>query len=146
VALAAKAGVLTFDGATVLSKFAPQWIASSEVLVVIGSPCPGERACEFGGEVIDPIAASPTRLHIRHPVDPSRPSVSAALATPIRVVPLRNLRWLGTIPVAEPVVAATFNAQEFRAGASVVAEWGHLDRVAVVAGGHIEEAELHAWR
>lgn len=146
VALAAKAGVLTFDGSTVSSRVAPQWIATPEVLVVIGSPCPGEPACEFGGEVIDPIATSPIRLYIRHQVDRSRSSVPAGVAIPVRVVPLRDLSWLGAIPVTEPVVAATFHAQEFRAGSSVVAEWGRLDRIAALAGGHLQETELANWR
>jgi hypothetical protein len=109
VALAAMARVLTFDGSTILSQVAPQWIASTEVLVVIGSPCPGEPVCEFGGDVVDPIAVSPTRLYIRHQVNPPRSSVTAAVATPIRVIPLRDLRWLGTIPV-EPAATSSYGS------------------------------------
>lgn len=145
VALAAMAGVLTFDGVTISSQVSQRWIASPEVLVVIGSPCPGEPACEFGGEVVDPIAVSPTRLYIRHQVSP--PGSSApAVATPIRQVPLREIRWLGSVPVKEPVVAATFSPQEFRVGSSVVAEWGRWDSVTFLAGGHIQRAELETWR
>lgn len=147
VALAAKAGKLTFDRFTIVSQVAPQWIASPEVLVVIGSPCPaGEPACQLGGDVIDPITVSPTRLYIRHQVFPSRSSLPAALATPIRVLPLRDLQWLGTIPVKEPAVAATFSAQEFRAGSSLVAEWGRWDSITFLAGGHIQGTELETWR
>jgi hypothetical protein len=145
VALAAMAQVLTFDGSTMLSQVAPQWIASPEVLVVIGSPCPGESACQVG-DVVVPIAESPTRLYIRHQVNPSESSGPAAVASPIRVVPLRDLQWLGSIPVEEPVVAATFNPQEFRAGSLVRAEWGQWDRIVFVAGGYIQEAELDTWR
>lgn len=146
VALAAKAGVLTFDGSTILSQVAPQWIAAPEVLVVIGSPCPGEPACEFGGDVVDPIAVSPTGLYIRYQVNPPRSSVPAAIAKPIRVIPIRDLQWLGTIPVKGPAVAATFSPQEFKAGSSLVAEWGRWDSITFLAGGHIQGAELEMWR
>ena len=146
VALAAKAGVLTFDGSTILSQVAPQWIASPEVLVVIASPCPGEPACEVGGDVVDPMAVSPTRLYIRHQVNPPGSSVPAAVATPLRVVPLRDLRWLGTIPVKEPAVAATFSPQEFRAGSRVVAGWGRWNSITFLAGGIFQGAELETWR
>jgi hypothetical protein len=146
VALAAMARVLTFDGSRVLSQVASQWIASPEVLVVIGSPCPGEPACEFGGDAVDPIAVNPTRLYIRHQASPPGSSVPAAVAIPIRVLPIRDLQWLGTIPVKEPVVAATFNPQDFRPGSHVVAEWGRWDRVVFSAGGQIQGSELDTWR
>jgi hypothetical protein len=97
VAVASMAQVLTFDGSTMLSQVAPQWIASPEVLVVIGSPCPGESACQVG-DVVVPVAEGPTRLYIRHQVNPSPSSGPAAVASPIRVIPLRDLQWLGTIP------------------------------------------------
>lgn len=144
VALAARARVLTFDGSTIVSQVAPQWIASPEVLVVIGSPCPGEPACVHG-DVVVPIAEGQSRLYIRHQVDPPS-SGPAAVATPLRVLPLRDLQWLGTIPVEEPTVAATFSPQEFRAGSLVVAEWGRWDSVRFVAGGYIQGAELETWR
>ena len=146
VAIAAMAKALTFDGSTILSQVAPQWIASPEVLVVIGSPCPNEPACEFGGDVVDPIAVGPTRLYIRHQVDPSRSSVPAAVATPLRVLPLRDLRWLGSIPVKSPAVAATFSAEEFRAGSSIIAEWGRWDNITFLAGGYLQPVELETWR
>jgi hypothetical protein len=144
VALAAMAGALTFDGSRVSSQVAPEWISSPEVLVVIGSPC-GEPVCEFGGEVVDPIAASPTRLYIRHRVD-SRSSVPPTEAGPIRLLQLRDLRWLGTIPVKAPAVAATFRPQEFRDGSKVVAEWGRLDHITFLAGGNLQGPELETWR
>jgi hypothetical protein len=146
IALAAKAGLLTFDGSIISSQVAPEWIASPEVLVVIGSPCPNEPACEFGGEVVDPIAVSPSRLYIRHQIIPSQSSVPAALTTPLRVLPLRDLRWLGTIPVKEAAVAATFSPQDFRAGSALVAEWGRWDGITFLAGGHIQAIELERWR
>jgi hypothetical protein len=139
VALAAMAGVLTFDGSTILAQVAPQWIASPEVLVVIGNPCPGKPACE-DLDVVVPITASPTDLYIRHQVN------IRATARPIRMLHLRDLRWLGTIPVNDPVVAATFSPQDFRAGSAVVAEWGQMERVVFFAGGYIHEAELETWR
>ena len=146
VALAAKAGVLTFDGSTVLSQVAQQWIASPEVLVIIGSPCPRKPGCQVGGDIVDPNAVSPTRLYIRHRVHPPQSSVPATVATPIRVLQLRDLGWLGTIPVEEPVVAATFSPEEFRAGSSVLAEWGRWDSITFFAGGHIQGAEVETWR
>lgn len=146
VALAAMAGRLTFDGARILSEVAPQWIASPDVLVVFGSPCPGEQICEFGGEAVDPRGVSPTRIYI-HPQDGSRSSPGPGnVATPIRVVPMSDLRWLGTIPVNEPVVAATFSPHEFRDGSAVVAEWGRRDGISFLAGGRIQQTELDIWR
>lgn len=146
VALAAMARLLTFDGSTLSSQVAPQWISSPEVLVVIGSPCPGEPACEFGGEVVDPSAVSPTRLYIRHQTNLPRSSAKAVVAIPVRLLALDDLRWLGSIPVKDPVVAATFSPQEFRVGSSVVAEWGRWDSTVFSAGGRIQGAELDAWR
>jgi len=145
VALAAMAQVLTFDGSTMSSQVAPQWIASPEVLVVIGSPCPGEPACEVG-DVVVPIAEGPTRIYIRHQVNPPPSSGPSAIAAPLRVIPLRDLQWLGTIPLEEPAVAATFSPQEFRSGSLVRAEWGRWDSTVFVAGGYIQRAELETWR
>jgi hypothetical protein len=146
VALAAKAGVLAFDGSTILSEVDQRWIGSPEVLVIIGSPCPRKPTCQVGEDIVDPNAVSPTRLYIRHQVHPSQSSVAATIVTPIRVLQLRNLGWLGSIPVEEPVVAATFRPEEFRAGSSVVAEWGRWDGITFLAGGHIQGAELETWR
>jgi hypothetical protein len=146
VALAAKAGVLTFDGSTILSQVAPQWIASPEVLVVFSRPCPGEPACERGGVVVDPIAESPTRLYIDQRVTQRPSPVPPAVATPIRMLALRDLQWLGTIPVEGPTVAATFSPQEFMAGARVAAEWGRWNTVVFIVGGYIKEAHLETWR
>lgn len=146
VALAARARLLTFDGSAIISRGAPQWIASPEVLVVIGSPCPGEPVCELGGYIVDPIAESPTRVYISQRVNTPASSPPAPVATPIRVLILRDLQWLGSIPVEGPAVAATFGAHEFKAGAAVVAEWGRRDRTAISAGGYIHGGELETWR
>jgi hypothetical protein len=142
VALATIARLLTFDGTTILFQGAPQWTASPEVLVVFTNPCPGEPRCEFGGVAVDPIVEHPTRIYIQQQVTQGPSPVTL----PIRVLPLNELRWLGTISVEEPLVAATFSAEAFRAGAKVAAEWGHWDSVTFIVGGYLGEAELSTWR
>lgn len=144
VALAAAARLLTYDGATILFQAGPQWMASPEVLVVFGRPCPGNSACEAGGVVIDPMAESPTRVYLEQTQPPS--SGPRPMATPVRVLPLRDLQWLGAIPVEGPVVAATFSPKDFKAGAKVAAEWGHWNSVRWVVGGYLQQAELDTWR
>ncbi len=144
VALAAAARLLTYGGATILFQAGPQWMASPEVLVVFGRPCPGNSACEAGGVVIDPMAESPTRVYLEQTQPPS--SGPRPIATPVRVLPLRDLQWLGAIPVEGPVVAATFSPKDFRAGARVAAEWGRWDSVTFVVGGYLQQADLDTWR
>jgi hypothetical protein len=62
------------------------------------------------------------------------------------VLAVGDLQWLGIIPVAAPVVAATFNPQEFKAGSRIAAEWGRYDRIIFPAGGHFQSAEMETWR
>lgn len=146
VALAAAARLLTVDGATILFQVAPQWVASPEVLVVFGRPCLPEGTCDAGGVVIDPLAENPSRVYIKQQVPLPASSGAPVVATPIRVIPLRDLQWLGTIPVEGPVVAATFSPKDFRAGARVAAEWGRWNSVVFVVGGYLQQAELETWR
>lgn len=146
VALASRARLLTFDGTTMFFQGARQWIASPEVLVVFTKPCPGEPKCEFSGVAVDPIREPPTKIYVQQQGTRLSPSAAPMVTPALRVIPLSELQWLGTIPVEEPIVAATFNPEAFRSGAKVAAEWGHWDSVTFIVGGHLHEAELETWR
>jgi hypothetical protein len=142
VAIAARSGLLSFDGTRLSSAVGPNWIASPEVLVVFGSPCHGDAVCDADGQAVDPRAVSPTRLYISRRINPA----PVAEAKPIRVLPLHELQWLGAIPIEGPTAAATFDARQFEAGSYVVAEWGSRYGVAFLAGGLVQAAELESWR
>lgn len=145
LALAARRGLVQSSSTDSLSRLAEYGLPSSEVLVIIGSPCPGRTRCEFSGRTVDPRADAPSRLYISNSLNPSPSSVPIE-AAPIRVMRPSDLEWLGDVPIEEPVIAATFNATQMRANAYVVAEWGSRYDVTFVAGGVLRQSELDNWR